>query len=177
MSQWSYIKKPNWVGDGKDAYSAANIVATMRGWEYQPTGEVIVAIGALNVKSGDVADAANAPTFTAEVTYSGTSAMVTGDVMTVTLTPSEPVTVSGIPEIGLTIGANTRALVYDAGLSTTTSLVFKYTVVANDAALATEVFVAGLTTGGSVSDILPTGALITASVSFASPDTTAATVN
>lgn len=134
MSQWSLVKKPNWVGDGKDVYSAGNILATEKGWVYTPSGEVLVAIRALTTKNGDVADAAVVPTFTAAVSYSGTLNTVTGDIVTVTLTASEPVAVSGTPTIDLVIGANTRQLTYDSINSTDTSLVFTYEVVAGDSA-------------------------------------------
>lgn len=174
MSQWSYIKKPNWVGDGKDTYLATNIVATTRGWEYQPTGEVLVAISSLSIKNSD---AIVAPIFTAAVSYSGTSSMVTGDVITVTLTSSEPVSVNGVPKIALTIGDNTRELVYDGGQSTDTSLVFTYTITASDSAIASGVIISGVTTGGSVYDILPDGALVTTTVSFTAPNTSTTTVN
>jgi len=174
MSQWSYTKKPNWVGDGKDAYNANNVVPTTKGWEYQPTGEVLVAISSLSVKNTDVT---TVPTFTAIATYSGTSAMITGDVLTVTLTSSEPVKVNGTPEIGLTIGVNTRALVFNPALSTNTSLVFDYTIVAGDTAVATGVSVAALTTGGSVYDIIDGGALIAASVTYVAPNVSTVTVN
>lgn len=134
MSQWSLVKKPNWVGDGKDVYSAGNILATEKGWVYTPNGEVLVAIRALTTKNGDVADAAIVPTFTAAVSYSGTLNTVTGDIITVTLTASEDVAVSGTPTIDLTIGALTRQLSYSSGDSDATHLVFNYTVVAEDVA-------------------------------------------
>ena len=65
--------------------------------------------------------------------------VATAAVLKVTLTPSEPVTVSGTPTILVTIDAHVRSFVYDAALSTSSSLVFKYAVVAGDAALVTTV--------------------------------------
>jgi len=174
MSQWSYTKKPNWVGDGKDAYNGANVVPTLKGWEYQPTGEVLVAISSLNVKNSDVI---TVPTFTALATYSGTSTMVTGDVLTVTLTASEPVKVDGTPAISLVVGGNNRELVFNPTLSTSTSLVFEYTIVAGDSAIAGQVTIGASTAGGSVYDIIQGGALIAASVTFVAPDTSTSTVN
>ena len=56
-----------------------------------------------------------------------------GDRIAATVTFSEPVTVVGLPELALTVGANTRTAVYDAdasGSDPTTELVFSYTVAA-----------------------------------------------
>lgn len=173
MSQFNYTKKPNWVGDGKDTYDANNIVPTPKGWVYQPTGEVLVALGNLQAIN---TDALVVPTFTAAVAYSGTSSMVTGDVITVTITASEDISVSGTPHIALTIGVNTRQLTLDS--TTHNTAVFKYTIVAGDAATAGNVSVAGTVTGGYVSDVLPEGKeKPVASVTFSAPDTSTTTVN
>lgn len=103
---------------------------TVQGKVYKAV-EVIVAIRDL---AATYADAAVVPTFTAAITYSGTLNTVTGDVITVTLTASEAVEVTGTPVITLTIAGVSRNLTYDAATSTGTSLKFKYTVVAGDAA-------------------------------------------
>lgn len=96
--------------------------------------EVVGACRQLLTKSGSLVDISVIPTFTAAVTYSGTLNTVTGDIITVTLTASEPVAVSGTPTIALTIAGVARTLTYDALTSTSTSLVFKYTVQAGDTA-------------------------------------------
>lgn len=147
-------------------------VATVQGIAFRNT-EVVVAYRGLDAV---VADVKVVPTFTAAITYSGTSAMVTGDVMTITLTASEAVEVQGSPKIAVTIGSVTRQATLDAS-STDTSLVFKYTVVASDVATAGGVSVAGTTNGGYISDKLPANKRQTATVTFTAPDTSLVTVN
>lgn len=56
----------------------------------------------------------------------------TGDALSFTVNTSEAVTVTGIPEITLTIGSTTRQASYVAGSSTSTALVFSYTVQSGD---------------------------------------------
>ena len=71
------------------------------------------------------------PTVTSSVaTYSGTKAMIAGDVMTITLNMSEAVAVTGIPTIGMTVTGShvARKLYYNAAASTGTALKFQYTV-------------------------------------------------
>jgi len=65
--------------------------------------------------------------------------VITAAVLRMTLTASEAVYVAGSPKINVTVGANTRQFTYDSVLSTSTALVFKYTVVAGDVALVTAV--------------------------------------
>ena len=63
------------------------------------------------------------------------SSYVTGDVIQVTATFNEAVTVdtaSGTPSLALTVGSNTRYATYSASDSTATELVFAYTVTADD---------------------------------------------
>ena len=57
-----------------------------------------------------------------------------GDTIELTVTFSEPVTVTGTPEIVFSIGAgdDARRAVHDAGASTPTTMVFRYTVQAAD---------------------------------------------
>jgi hypothetical protein len=93
--------------------------------------EVLVAIGQLDQLS---ADAAVIPTFSAAITYSGTLNAVTANIITVTVTSTEPIIITGTPTITLAIGSVIRNLVYDSVNSTTTVLVFKYVVVAGDSA-------------------------------------------
>ena len=65
-----------------------------------------------------------------EITTTGTPYGVDG-VIDVTVTFSEAVTVSGIPEIALTVGMDTRQATYISGTGTA-ALVFTYTVVLGD---------------------------------------------
>ena len=55
-----------------------------------------------------------------------------GEQIRVTVTFSEAVTVTGTPQIDLTIGSQTRSAAYDASRSSGTRLVFAYTVQATD---------------------------------------------
>lgn len=115
--------------------------------------EVIVAIGGLDVL---YADLIVLPTFTAVASYSGAAHMVTGDILTVTLTASEAVafqniTATSYPYVNVVIGTNTRPVYYSTSLSTPTSLVFKYTVIAGDVATLGNVVGSGtLNLNGSV---------------------------
>lgn len=136
--------------------------------------EVVAAISSLDTV---YADAIVAPGFTAAVTYSGTSAMITGDILTVTVSSTEEVVVGGSPKIAVTIGANTRQAAFDQASSTTTSLVFKYTIVAGDVALAGNVSVAATTNGGQIADVLPANKRQPVTVSFTAPNTSTATAN
>lgn len=134
--------------------------------------EVLVAMRTLSSK---MVDAATAPTFTAAISYSALSAMVTDDVLTITISASEAVKVADNAYIEVTIGENTRNAVVDAATSTSTSLKFKYTITASDVAAIGEVVV-DTTIMGDVWDVVGSS-LIDAAVSFVSPDSSEATVN
>ena len=56
------------------------------------------------------------------------STLNAGDVVSVTVSMSEAVTVTGTPQVGLNVGGTTVQASYDAASSTSTSLVFKYTI-------------------------------------------------
>ena len=146
--------------------------ASVQGIVYKNV-EVVVAISNLKVVN---ADAAVGPTYTAAVSYSGIAAMVTGNVITVTLTASEAVEVMGA-KIALTVGANTRQMTFDDLTSTGTSLKFKYTIVASDLAIAGGVVVAGTTSTGQVADVLSTNKKTKSLVTFTPPVTSTATAN
>jgi hypothetical protein len=75
-----------------------------------------------------------------------------GQVLRFTATLSEPVAVTGVPTLPLTIGATARQAVYVAGASTPTSLVFEYTVQAG------ETDANGIAAGRAI--VLPSGASI-----------------
>ena len=79
---------------------------------------------------------ASAPTVT-DVTLSGNGSASEGvfremDVITVTVEFSEAVTVTGNPQVALTIGSSTKQAAYAAADSGATSLVFRYTVASGD---------------------------------------------
>lgn len=142
--------------------------------------EILVAIGGLVTL---YADALITPTFTSAISYSGTSTVVTGNVITVTITASEPVQVTGTPTIALTVGSATDFMTYNVTTSTSTSLVFNYTVLAGDHATAGN-FVVGSSIVGTVSigDILPNGTVSgavypVASLAYTSPTTSTTTIN
>ena len=129
MSTWNYKTGPAGVYCG--LYGGATVVASNQGWVNSLTGEVLVPIGGLTAKKAD-ADAA--PTFTLGLPANATYA--TGQVMTFTVTASEPVTVVGTPSIALTLTSGVVLAAFDAVNSTSTSLLFKYTVKAGDTALS-----------------------------------------
>jgi hypothetical protein len=140
--------------------------------------EVIVALRQLDVIN---ADALVVPTFTAAFTYSALAHAVTGNTLTVTVTPSEPVAVSGAPVVALTIGANTRSMTYVPASSTSTSLVFTYTVIAGDVATTTQVTTAAAITGTTTfGDILINGSvqpIASSALTFTAPVTSTISVN
>jgi hypothetical protein len=145
--------------------------------------EVIVAINNLQNKILANSDAIAVPTFTAAATYSALAHAVTGDVLTVTLTASEPVTVSGTPFINVTIGANTRRFSYTSVGSTSTSLKFTYTVVAGDVAIGGGVVSAASATltnvNAGIGDILAATNAVRwmGTVTFTAPVMTTISVN
>lgn len=128
--------------------------------------EVMVALGQLEAVRADIAVV---PTYTAAATYSGTSHVVTGDIITITLTASEPVEMANAPKVALNFNLTQRLATADAS-STATSLVFKYTVVAGDIATAGQMSVGTSTVGGWVSDVLPENKKSKATVSFTAPN-------
>lgn len=145
--------------------------------------EVIVAINNLANKILSNSDAIAVPTFTAAATYSALAHAVTGDVITVTLTASESVSVSGTPFINLTIGANTRRASYTSVGSTSTSLQFTYTVVAGDVALAGAVTSAATATltnaNAGIGDVLAATNTVRwiPTITFTAPTTSTISVN
>ena len=139
--------------------------------------EVVATQPALDVLN---ADARVVPVYTASVSYSGTAAMITGDVLTVTLATSEPVQAQGNPTILATIGTGSASLVYDGITSTSTSLKFTHTILAGEHAVAGGVIIPNTISGGIfdlVLDILSANRTQPSVVSFTAPVTSAATVN
>lgn len=143
--------------------------------------EVLVSIGQLNEL---YIDASIVPTFSAAISYSGTSNTVTGDIITVTVTASEPVIITGNPYITLTINGINKRFAYDGTNSTTTSLIFTYTVLAANSAIVGQFVVGSSITGQvGIGDILTPNGTVSgalnpiASTTFTTIDTTLTTVN
>jgi hypothetical protein len=129
MSAWSYKTAP--LLQGGVLYNGATIVATAAGWKNSITGELLAPIHNFAVRN---ADATTLVTYTLALPANATYA--TGQVMTFTVTPSEPVQVIGSPSIALTLTSGGVLATYDAVNSTSTSLLFKYTVKTGDTALS-----------------------------------------
>lgn len=109
-----------------DAQNPA-LVASRQGWVNPKTGEVVIAVRGLTSKNGD---AAAAPTLTltapANATYTATQ------VLTFTLGSSAALAVVDVPYLELTINGRVKKALYTSAGSTSTSLKFAYTVVAED---------------------------------------------
>jgi hypothetical protein len=143
----------------------------------------------------DVVDAANAPlaftpptstgitvdgvvpTVSSVTTTNGTHYLTAGpNPINLTATFSEAVIVTGVPSIGVTINGTVRAATYTSG-SGTTALVFAYTVVAGDVAIAGQVTTAAVIVlnGGTIKDT-PCGNAVSP-LTFSAPTTTTVAVN
>ena len=85
---------------------------------------------------------------------------ISGDVIDVSVTFSETVKVTGTPQIGLTIGNNTRQATYQSGDSTPT-LVFKYTVATGDVDADGISIAANVLNGGTIADSAGNAATLT----------------
>lgn len=106
---------------------APNAYATEQGWVDSVTGELLVAIRGLATRRATGATAVSA-SFT---TTSSKTKLKTDDVITLTVKFNEKVTVTGTPQLSVTIGGNTRQASYTTGTGTT-NLVFAYTIVSGD---------------------------------------------
>jgi len=161
------------LNDGGVAnYSAAKSTATSLVFDYTvAAGQNIAALAAtvLGLNGGSIHDAfgnaanlslsgltqigpqidTKAPTFTAVVETPATGDLDAGNSVAITLTASEAVVVAGAPTLTLNDGATAT---YDAAKSTTTSLVFDYTVAAGQNTAALKVNAVNLA-GGSVLDL------------------------
>lgn len=143
--------------------------------------EVLVAIGQLDQLFGD---SAVLPTFSATILYSNTLNTVTNDFITVAVTSSEPIIVTGTPTITLSINGVVHNMVFRAVGSSQTVLYFDYGVIATDHAIAGQVVVGSSITGQlGIGDILtPIGTVSGAlnpltSATFTPPTTSSTTVN
>lgn len=136
MSLWGYKKTPPYFNK-----VALTPTASDAGWKVTAAaagtrfGEVLVAIKGLTTKNA----VAN-PTFV--MTQTSTTHYTTGQVITLIVTASKAVAVSGTPTISMTIGAFTRKALFNSTTSSTTVLRFDYTFVAGDVA-ASSVPIAG----------------------------------
>ena len=145
------------------------------------SAEVLVAIGQLDQLFGD---AAVLPTFSATILYSNTLNTVTNDFITVAVTSSEPIIVTGTPTITLSINGVVHNMVFRAVGSSQTVLYFDYGVIATDHAIAGQVVVGSTIIGElGIGDILtPIGTVSGAlnpltSATFTPPTTSSTTVN
>lgn len=139
--------------------SAANLQTALEALSNIAPGDVAVtgSLGAgytltWNNALGNVAQ----PTTTTTLLTGGV-VFVTGNVLKLTVTASEAVTVDGTPQIALTINAGTKQALFDPYLSSATSLVFKYTIVSGDVATAGQFSVATSIVSGYISDNLASG--------------------
>lgn len=118
MSLWSLNTPPIWKPDA---------VATPAGWADPITGELLVTIIGLSTYKGGLSDLVR-------VALLGTDRLFgSGQFITLVVTFSERVVVTGTPRITATINGNTRQFNYSAG-STTNSLQFRYQVASNETA-------------------------------------------
>ena len=95
--------------------------------------------------------ASQPPTFTAVSENPTTGDLNTGDTVTITLSTNEAVTVSGTPT--LTLNDNGTAS-YDAAASTSTSLVFDYTVAASNTDVASLAVTQVNLNGATIQDVV-----------------------
>ena len=168
MSMWTYGTPPKY-------YQTA--VANTQGWA-TPSGELLVSIQGMATAH---ADAIAVPTFTLAVPANAT--YTTGQVLTFTLTVSEPIQiVNGTPSLILVFTSGQVSATYNATASTSTSLVFNYTVLATDASAAgiTVDGIISLTSGAYILDLI-TGTcgqpVAPASLVFTPPVTTGIIIN
>ena len=111
------------------------------------------------ITDGDIiVDGDGAPPSVAGVTVSGagrgpSGSFIAGDAIEVRVAFDQPVTVTGTPQVALTVGSATRHAAYSLGSGTTT-LVFRYTVAAGDTDTdGVSVGASALTlNGGSIAD-------------------------
>jgi len=195
-----YVLKSITLGNAGTGYGIVNsaIAVTVSGGQAETQATAHGVSDEFGLVGSFVVDTAGAgyagtPTITVETSPgAGTSTtgiptiaemtIATGAILSITLTASEDVNVAGTPSIAVTVGAETRSFVYSVSDSTATALVFKYTVVAGDAALITEVESGALVIFGTydgIGDVLTatggTGWL--SSVAFTAPSLTNVSVN
>jgi len=114
------------ITDDTHATIDSALASNVTGVTIKKLVEVIAAIGSLDTQ---YADAIVIPTFTLAATSSN---LVTDDTLILTVTASEPVSIVGIPAIGVTLNSGKVYAQYNSLVSTPTSLIFEYTVKSND---------------------------------------------
>ena len=143
-----------------------------------------LAHSALATQAAHIVDGVPPPINSLSITSNAGShnTYITNDTIQVAVAFSEAVAVTGTPQIGLTIGSNTRQASYSSGTNTAT-LVFTYTVVTGDEdtdGIATAANALGLNSG-TIKDLSGTAATLTHSALTAQAahkvDTTASTIN
>ena len=171
------------TGTGTVATKGYDLSATTRGIEHtqwtnagvRVRSYVLVAIRNFLAKWSD----ANAlPSFTATSSVSALAHMVTGDILSISVSSgADTVSVATGAYINVTINGIVRKAYYTSGSSTSTSSVFKYTVVAGDVATAGQITV-DTAIVGSVYDTIADGqTLIADPVTFVAPDTSTYAAN
>jgi hypothetical protein len=170
MSKWTLDTPPTWV---------TNATATESGWIDATTGELLVAIRGLATRRTTGATAVSA----SFATTSSKTKLKTADVITLTVKFNEKVTVTGSPQLSVTIGGNTRQATYASGTGTN-SLVFTYAIIGGDSGSWTAIGASITLNSGTMKDtndgttnavLTGVGALF-ASTSAYSVDNTAPTV-
>ena len=159
--------------------TVTNGAASVQGTVFKAVEVVVACSDLLNAAT----DISAVPTFTAAVTCpDGTlTAMVAGKTLRCILTASEPVEVRGGAQIQFTVtgAASVRQAIYNQTLSTTTSLVFDYTIPTPstaDVSSAGQVVFAAATNGGQIADILPKSRTAKVTVTFTAPATSTAAI-
>lgn len=148
-----------WQSDSTHGPKWAPSVRTPRGWEHAVTGELLVAFADTSFVLPSAAS-----TIASVKLDRGRKKYKTGDVIKLLVQFTEPVVVTGTPQIPLTVGAKSAQLNYVAreGDNGTGSaeLLFEYPVVAGDSATASNVSV-GTAAVKATKNILTTNAGIT----------------
>jgi hypothetical protein len=93
---------------------------------------------------------------------------ITGNVLALTATFNEAITVTGVPQITISVNGTNRLASYVSG-SGTTALVFNYTVVSGDSATATHVSIGNSGNIGLNSGTLKNATGVSASVAVPNP--------
>ena len=118
------------VSIGTNALAHAADGSTIRA-EADPSTDAVITHSMTVVNAPEHTVDGLAPTVNSVVISSTTGPYAKGEAIALTVTFDEAVMVDGTPQLPLTVGTETRQAVYASG-STTTALVFSYTVVAGD---------------------------------------------
>lgn len=166
--------------DGADIKLTARGIERIRKIGSRVVSEVLVGLKHFSHRFEALKDFDVPPTFSGVPTFTVDVSLVTGEVITLTLTATDDVSVVGAPIVVLDINGTLRDMVYSSGDSTSTSLVFKYTAVAEDVALAGEVSIGTAVVGGTIYQISTQDSKVyqqNIGVSFAEVDVSTVTFN